>query len=234
MIVNDTDIAASNKTQVAAAAPAIAGARRRSRKAVFLTWLRKVHLYMGLWGALMGLLFGGTGILLNHRAILKIPVEKTVTTKAQLRVPFDGFGSPDALSSWLQSELKFKPVSPPLIRVQPAARVEFAGREVEQPARWTVNLTSPEKGILAEYYEGNRFVNLDHTDATVIGTLIRLHMSVGVNAFWVLLSDTIAGGLILLSITGLLLWTQLHTVRTLAVFTALTAPILGFLFFIAA
>lgn len=182
----------------------------------------------------MGLLFGATGILLNHRAILKIPVEKTVVAKAQLKAPAEGFMNPETLSSWVQSELEFKPVSPPLIRVQPAAKVEFAGRSVEQPARWTVNLTSPGRGILAEYYEGNRFVNLDHTNATVIGTLTRLHMSVGVNAFWVLLSDTIAGGLILLSITGLLLWTQLHTVRTLAVFAAFAAPVLGLFFFIAA
>lgn len=231
MNVNETAIPTRNKMQHSHAAPPVATARRRSRRAVFLTWLRKVHLYMGLWGALMGLLFGGTGILLNHRAILKIPVEKTVTTKAQLQAPAEGFASPEAMSSWVQSQLRFTPVSPPLVRVQPAARVEFAGREVEQPSRWTVNLTSPGKGILAEYYEGNRFVNLDHTDATVIGTLIRLHMSVGANAFWVLLSDTIAGGLILLSITGLLLWTQLHTVRTLAVFAAVGAPVLGLLFF---
>jgi hypothetical protein len=231
MIVNEPDIRTKEQTQLSPADLATTTVRRRSRKAVFLIWLRKVHLYMGLWGAIMGLLFGGTGILLNHRAILKIPVEKTVTTKAQLKAPAEGFVNPEALSSWVQSELQFKPVSPPLIRVQPPAKVEFAGRDVEQPARWTVNLTSPGKGIQAEYYEGNRFVNLDRTDATVIGTLTRLHMSVGVNAFWVLLSDTIAGGLILLSITGLLLWTQLHTVRTVAVLAAVGAPVFGLLFF---
>lgn len=45
-------------------------------------------------------------------------------------------------------------------------------------------------------------------------------MDTGVSAFWVLLSDTIAGSLILLSLTGLLLWTQLHTMRTIAVLTS--------------
>jgi hypothetical protein len=71
--------------------------------------------------------------------------------------------------------------------------------------------------VSAEYFVGNRFVKLEHIDATPIGTLTRLHMSSGVSAFWILLSDTIAGSLILLSLTGLLLWTQLHTVRTVAV-----------------
>lgn len=82
-------------------------------------------------------------------------------------------------------------------------------------------MTRPERAVSAEYFVGNRFVKLDLVDATLMGTLTRLHMSIGVNAFWVLLADTIAGGLILLSITGVLLWTQLHTVRTTAVLTSI-------------
>ncbi|MFD2270727.1 hypothetical protein ACFS07_05380 [Undibacterium arcticum] len=54
--------------------------RSRSKRAVFLGWLRKTHLYIGLWGALLGLLFGATGILLNHRSVLKIPIEKKRAT----------------------------------------------------------------------------------------------------------------------------------------------------------
>jgi hypothetical protein len=80
-------------------------------------------------------------------------------------------------------------------------------------------LNRPGGAFNAEYFVGNRFVKLDRIDATPIGTLTRLHMSIGVSAFWVLLADTIAGAMILLSITGLLLWTQLHTVRTAAVMT---------------
>ena len=59
-------------------------------------------------------------------------------------------------------------------------------------------------------------------------------MSVGVNAFWVLLADTIAGSLILLSVTGLLLWTQLHTVRTVAVLTSFSAMVGAIFFFLSA
>ncbi len=77
---------------------------------------------------------------------------------------------------------------------------------------------------------GNRFVKLDLVDATAIGTLTRLHMAVGVNAFWVILADTIAGSLILLSITGLLLWTQLHTLRTPAVLASCSALVWAILF----
>ncbi|HEY0844611.1 MAG TPA: PepSY-associated TM helix domain-containing protein [Noviherbaspirillum sp.] len=204
--------------------------RGRSRRAIFLTWLRKTHLYIGLWGAALGLLFGVTGIILNHRAIMKIPVEKTVQSTAQLPIPAQAFATPDELSAWLQKELSFAPPYTPVVKTQPPKTVIWADRELRQPERWTVTLTRPERGVTAEYFVGNRFVKLDQVDATPIGTLTRLHMSIGVNAFWVLLSDTIAGGMILLSITGLLLWTQLHTIRTIAVMTSVGA-LLGTLWF---
>jgi hypothetical protein len=197
--------------------------RSRSRRAVFLTWLRKTHLYVGLWGAALGLLFGATGILLNHRSIMKIPVEKTVQKTAQLPLPAQPLASPEQMSAWLQQELNFTPEQVTQVKSQPAKTIVWADREVVQPERWSVSLQSPRRGINAEYFVGNRFIKLDQIDATPIGTLTRLHMSVGVSAFWVLLSDTIAGSLILLSITGLLLWTQLHTIRTIAVMTSVGA-----------
>ena len=73
--------------------------RSRSRRAVFLTWLRNTHLYVGLWGALLGLLFGATGILLNHRSIMKIPVEKTVQKTAQLPLPVFTLTSPQQMAA---------------------------------------------------------------------------------------------------------------------------------------
>ena len=47
---------------------------KRWRKARFLVWLRRTHAWLGLWGAVLGLLFGLSGFLLTHRAIMKIPV----------------------------------------------------------------------------------------------------------------------------------------------------------------
>ena len=40
--------------------------------ASFLIWLRKFHAWVGLSGAAFGLLFGITGFLQNHRAVMKI------------------------------------------------------------------------------------------------------------------------------------------------------------------
>ena len=215
------------------AAPARTPAQRAHRRSVlFMRWLRKIHLYVGLWGAALGFLFGATGILMNHRAILKIPVEKVVQKSAQLALPDPAqrsFTTPDEMALWLQAELKFDGLQT-RVKAEPPRKVVWAEREVQQPARWTFNLNSPQRGVSAEYIVGNRFVKVDTQDATPIGTLTRLHMAVGVNAFWVLLSDTIAGGLIVLSITGLLLWSRLHTVRLSAVAVSLAALTCGIWF----
>jgi hypothetical protein len=173
-----------------------------------------------LWGALLGLLFGATGILLNHRSVLKIPIEKSVQKTVQLALPAQGFDSPQQMAAWLQTELQWTPQQAPTLKTQPPKKVLWADQEVLQPERWSINLSSPQRSVSAEYFVGNRSLKLDHNDATPIGTLTRLHMSTGVGAFWVLLSDSIAASLMLLSLTGLLLWTQLHTVRSIAVLTS--------------
>jgi len=180
-------------------------------------------LYVGLWGALLGLLFGASGILLNHRSILKIPIEKSVQRTVHIAVPAPAQASPEAMSVWLQQTWHFSETQMPSVKVEPVKQWLWGGQSVLQPERWSISLQSPQHGLKAEYFVGNRFVRLEQLDATPIGTLTRLHMAVGVNVFWVLLSDSIALSLIVLSLTGLLLWTQLHTVRTLAVCTSVGA-----------
>lgn len=220
-IIAEPDLARSRRQ----AAPS-----RRSRRAIFLTWLRQIHLYVGLWGAVLGLLFGATGIILNHRSVLKIPVEKTVQRTVQM--PLAGsFAKPEDMGRWLATELGYTPVQLVQVKRHPAQTVVWADRDVAQPERWTFILQHPQRGVNAEYVVGNRFVRLDHIDATPVGTLTRLHMGVGASPFWVLLADTIAGSLILLSLTGLLLWTQLRTIRTAAVLTSTGALIAALWYF---
>lgn len=197
--------------------------RRGARRTAFLLWLRRTHLYLGLWGAALGLLFGATGIVLNHRAVLKLPVDKVVPSTIQLAVPPAGFDSPDALAAWLRAGLGFAAHQVVQVRAHPAHPVTWAGGSVTQPERWTVNLQNARRGAVAEYFPGNRFVRVDRVDATWVGTLTRLHTSVGAGAAWVLLMDTIAGSLVLLSLTGLLLWTQLNTLRLAACAASVSA-----------
>lgn len=196
----------------------------------FIRWLRKIHLYVGLWGAALGLIFGATGLLMNHRAILRIPLEKTVQRSAQLQLPGRGFATPEDMARWLLDELKIDRPMQSRLKAEPARPVSWGDRALLQPERWTFNWQSPGRGVNAEYFVGNRFVKVETQDATPIGTLMRLHTASGVSAFWVLLSDTIAGGLVVLSITGLLLWSRLHPLR-LSALAAATGASIGAIWF---
>ena len=66
----------------------------------------------------------------------------------------------------------------------------------------------------ADYWVGSGYVTVKRTGNTFLATLTNLHKGVGLSVGWVLLIDTLAGSIILLSLTGVLLWTQLNTRRT--------------------
>ena len=218
-------VSAAITSPAAAWTASAAAKRKRSRNATFLIWLRRVHLYVGLWGAALGLLFGATGIVLNHRAVLKLPIDKVVQRSAQLALSSgtaQRLQTPQQMAEWLKAELRFDSVQTH-VKVEPPRTVFWGDRELRQPERWSFVLHSPQRGVSAEYFIGNRYLKVDTQDATPIGALTRLHMSVGANAFWVLLADSIAGGLMVLCMTGLLLWSRLRPIRLSTVAVSLAA-----------
>src|SRR5580698_7701493 len=80
--------------------------QQRSSRGTFIKWLRRVHGWVGLWGAVLGLLFGVTGILQNHRAMLKIPTGAPVVSTIRLPMPDPVPKSPRELAKYLQEALK--------------------------------------------------------------------------------------------------------------------------------
>ncbi|KVF17070.1 peptidase [Burkholderia vietnamiensis] len=195
----------------------LAARRRRSRRATFIKWLRKVHGWVGLWGAVLGLLFGVTGVLLNHRAApLKISTGEPQVEQLQLALPDPAPRSPAAMTRWLQQELHFEG-RPGRVRKELAQAVAWGDRRVMQPEHWQIGVFGPHQNVQADYWVGNGYVSVKRTANTFAGTLSSLHRGVGMGIGWVLLMDTIAGSLILLSLTGVLLWTELNKRRTVGV-----------------
>ena len=195
----------------------LAARRQRSRRANFIKWLRKVHGWVGLWGAALGLLFGVTGFLLNHRAgPLHISSGTPQVTQMQLALPAERPATPEALAQWLQRELKFDG-KPGKIRRERAHPVAWGERSVVQPESWQFALMGPRQSVAVEYWVGNGTVAVRRTEGAFFATLNNLHRGVGMGIGWVLLMDTIAGSLILLSLTGVLLWTELNRRRTVGV-----------------
>lgn len=183
-----------------------------ARRARFIRWLRQTHGWIGLWGATLGLLFGVSGILLNHRALLKIPAAVSVESTVQLALPEPAPASAQAMVEWLRVALDLD--RPNLkSREEPARPVAWGDQALSQPVHWMMSLTTPAMNVQADWWAGNAYVTLKRSDNNVFAVLNNLHKGVGLGVAWVLLADTLAGSIILLSITGVLLWTQLHTRR---------------------
>lgn len=193
------------------------------RRASLLRTLRQVHGWLGLWGAVIGFLLGFTGLILTHRAVLKLPVALGEQSVVQVRLVGVPPGA-DALAATLSRELGFEG-RPPRVRTEPAREVRWNGVRVQQPERWELFFDHPARRARVEYFVGNGFAKVEKYDATWIGTLARLHMSTGVDAFWVLLMDTISGSLMVLAVTGTLLWTQMRPRRLATAAVLLGAPV---------
>ncbi|HYE37409.1 PepSY-associated TM helix domain-containing protein [Methylocaldum sp.] len=202
---------------------------RRLARGAFLKWLRRVHAWIGLWGAALGLLFGTTGILLNHREMMKIPVARMEQNMVQLPLPEPRPADPEALAEWLGQTLNFAS-GRSKSTLEPGKTVIWNGVAVQQPARWQVALRTPQRFVQAEYWEGNAFVTVKRGEANFFALLNNLHRGVSLGAGWILLVDTLAGGLVVLSLTGVLLWTRLHGRRLAAAGLGLSSLGLGLWF----
>ncbi|MCK9620743.1 MAG: PepSY-associated TM helix domain-containing protein [Methylobacter sp.] len=187
---------------------------RQPKRIQWLKWLRRVHAWVGLWGAALGLLFGVSGILLNHHMVMKIPAAKMERSQIELPLPTPLPVDAEALALWLQTQLNISR-EPSKVITEPAKTVTWAGQTFQQPGQWRVDFHSPQQSVNAEYWVGNSFVSVKRQDANIFAFITRLHKGVGMGTAWILLADTLAGGLVFLSLTGLLLWTKLHGSRLL-------------------
>lgn len=188
---------------------------RNLSRGAFLKWLRRTHAWFGLWGAALGLLFGFTGILLNHHEVMKIPVGRIQQQEIQLPLADPHPTDPKAMAVWLGQTLNID-TRQAKVRREPGKTVVWNNQTLNQPSLWQINLRSPNKMLQAEYWEGNNFVSVKQGNANLMLTLNNLHKGTGMGVGWVLLVDTLAGALILLSLTGTLLWTRLHGTRLAA------------------
>ena len=195
-------------------------AEARSQRAVVIKWLRKTHGWIGLWGAILGLLFGTSGILLNHRAVLKIAAVQAQESTVQMALPQPPPADPKAMAAWLSTSLGIAR-EPSRVKADPAKPVAWGDKSLTQPARWSGAFTGPQSGVQFEYWVGNNFVTVKRNDNNGFATLTNLHKGTGMGIGWILLVDTLAGSIILLSITGVLLWALMTRKRMIG--TAIAA-----------
>jgi len=181
----------------------------------FVQWVRKTHGWFGLWGAILGLMAGFSGFWLNHRAVLKIELPNQQQINAQLTLPEPAPATAAAMAAWLGETLKI--AGPPnQMRVEKARRLPWTDdKSLMQPERWFFVFGGPNRVIQVEYWSGNKSVGVRTTQNGFVATLANLHKGVGMPVAWILLIDTLAGSLVFLSISGVILWVETSRRRLL-------------------
>ena len=201
---------------------------KRWQRASVVNWLKRIHAWTGFWGALLFLLMGTSGFLLNHRDTLKIDTGKPYEVAAMdIAVPAGAIADEEALGPWAKTTLGMKGEARPP-RAEPgkgrgAGRGDrgggdrrFMGRKLDETPKWSRVFTMPDGRVTVDYVPGAAFASVKHEENGVLNTIKNLHKGVGLSIVWVLFLDTIAGALITMSLTGFLLWSRLHGGRLLA------------------
>jgi hypothetical protein len=195
----------------------------QSRRGRTHRFIRQLHLWIGAWGALAAILFGLSGFIQNHRAILKLPQgDATELSKVELEVPEAARETPEALRDWLR-DTQHLPIDN--VRAQGPSPGEMNGQRVRQPSRWMFTGGDVRNVWQADYSPGNVTIQVRNTQQSPIATLIRLHKGVGANVAWILLADTFALSLVMLGITGIVMWARGRTGRQM-IFSVFAAAVL--------
>jgi hypothetical protein len=186
---------------------------KRYQKANILKWLKRVHAWTGVWGALLFLMIGISGFLLNHRNTLVIDTGEAIEVAAiEVQVDPAFISSAHDLKRWVAKEFDVSSHRSQT-RVREPEKAKFANKVLVQPAKWEVQFKGPNGLLRAQYVQGSGTIELKQDANTILGTLKNLHKGSGLSVLWILFFDTLAGALIFMSLTGILLWSKLHGPR---------------------
>jgi hypothetical protein len=183
----------------------------------FLKWLKRVHAWTGLWGALFFLCLGTSGFLLNHRSILKIDTGKPQEVSSiDAAVRPGTITDAPALDAWARANLGVRGEgrSPP---PEPAQRSAVLGRELPAAEKLVRSFNLVDGRVVVSTFPGSPAISVKREAVGLLSVLKNLHLGSGLGVGWILLIDTIAGALITMSVTGVLLWSRLHGRRLAAV-----------------
>ena len=188
----------------------------------FLRWLRRTHAWLGMAGAAAGVILGISGITLNHRANLSSRLPTSISTY-QVEVPQVGFTQQPEFERFVQEKLDIKgPATVPRGAAVRPAVVEVGSRLLDQPRHFEAYYASASEAINVSYINGNAYIDVEHTERGLLSTWNRLHLASASGFGWILIVDAFSGAMIVLSVTGILLWSRLTGPRLLAIGLAST------------
>jgi hypothetical protein len=182
--------------------PAPVAAVRSRNGARTHRWLRQFHLWIGAWGALAAIVYGFTGLVMNHRSgDSPWPQGKSIEAgKVVLAVPAPARASAEDLSLWLRQAqgLDANSIRKGAPRGAPEGTAE----------QWILSGGNARDSWSLQYQSGATSAVVKRNHQTWLAVLNRLHKAVGGGFAWVLLADSFAIAMLLLGLSGLWMWAR--------------------------
>lgn len=181
-------------------------AARRASGALTHRWIRQLHLWIGAWGALAAVLYGATGLVMNHRfGDRPWPQgDSTDAARVVLAVPVAARTSPEALSLWLRKSAH--------LDAQVIRKGAPRGHD-DAPAQWTLSGGDARASWTLQYTPGTAQADIRHSRQSWLAAFNRLHKAVGGGLAWVVLADSFATAMLLLGVSGLWMWARGRSAR---------------------
>lgn len=176
--------------------------------------VRQVHLWIGAWGALAAVVYGFSGLVMNHRfGDAAWPQgDSAETGRSALSVPAAARTSPEALSLWLRSE---HALDAQVIRKGGPGGAQRGGSAMP-PAKWNLSGGTAREAWSLEYAPGSDSTELRRNEHSPLAAINRLHKGVGGGWAWIALADSFAIGMLLLGLSGLWMWLRGRRARDVA------------------
>jgi hypothetical protein len=178
-----------------------------ARRGATHRWIRQIHLWIGAWGALAAIVYGFTGLVMNHRFGDGAWPQGGSAESGQvvLQVPIEARASPAALATWLRAA---HALDTQVVRKPKPENATLSGRNVSQPAKWNLSGGTATASWSLEYMPGNASAEVKQARHTLLAGLNRLHKGVGGGWAWTLLADSFAIGMLLLGLSGMWMWAR--------------------------
>jgi hypothetical protein len=210
-------------------------ARRRSN--TVYRFVRQLHLWIGAWGALAAIIYGFSGLVMNHRfGDGAWPQgDSAEIGRTEMPVPVEARTSPEALSLWLRDTQRLD--AQVIRKGAPGGKdaKEGKARDAKPVPKWTLSGGTASQSWALEYSPGKETAELKRSSHTLLAGVNRLHKGVGGGWAWSLLADSFAIGMLLLGLSGIWMWARGRTPRemvlsvfglSLAILAAVVVPAL--------
>lgn len=175
------------------------------RSATTYRWVRQLHLWIGAWGALAAILYGITGLVMNHRSGDNAwpQGESSDAGKTEIAIPAEAQASPEQLSLWLRRTQSLDATS--IRKGGPGGR---GGETGNAAPKWRLSGGNARNSWSLEYAPGSANARIERSQQTPLAAFNRLHKGAGGGAWWILLADSFAIGMLLLGLSGIWMWAR--------------------------